>query len=128
MEAVILPELEHASSFLRKSSALPLQFGLRKVSALLVYLFSYLFPHTSGRQCGLKGGGTWELGFLGNANHSLCSSRPTLACLTYLFIYAFVRHTLGVASCVPGTGESVKNEVGLVCFHGAYVRVKAHGW
>lgn len=93
MEAVILPRLGHASSFLCKSSAFPLEFGLRIVSVPLVYLFRYLFPHTSGRQCGLKGRREWELDFPGNANHLPLTSRPSLACLTYLFTYVLIQHT-----------------------------------
>lgn len=65
MEAVTLPGLGHASSSLYESSAFPLEFGLRKVSALLVYLFGYLFPHTSGRQCALKGRRELGIGFPG---------------------------------------------------------------
>lgn len=71
----------------------PCSLGLEKFQ-LFLFIFLGIFSHIHREgNVAQRGGGSWELGFPGNASHLLCSSRPTLTCLTYLFIYALIQHT-----------------------------------
>lgn len=59
------PKAEPCSSFLHKSSAFPLQSGLRTEFQLVSFIFSGIFSHIHREGSGLKGRREMGIGFPG---------------------------------------------------------------